>query len=129
MIPNYKDIVDLLKKGATVEAQEKIMELREGVLELQEENASLKSQIRELREQLQVRSHLDFEDGVYWLWEEDEAGDPSIKTGPFCQRCYDDENKLVRLQTKSVPQVDVYGASIGPDVKYHTCLKCRSNYD
>ncbi|BBE52072.1 hypothetical protein OYT1_ch2560 [Ferriphaselus amnicola] len=129
MIPNYKDIVDLLKKGATVEAQEKIMELREGVLELQEENAFLKSQISELREQIKIKSHLDFADGVYWLWEEDEAGDPLIKIGPFCQRCYDDENKLVRLQSKTIPHVDVYGDTRSPDVKYHTCLKCRSNYD
>ena len=31
MIPNYKDIVELIKKGATVEAQEKIMELRDNL--------------------------------------------------------------------------------------------------
>ena len=29
-MPEFKDIVDLVKKGATVEAQEKIMELRSG---------------------------------------------------------------------------------------------------
>jgi len=28
MLPRYKDIAELVKKGATVEAQEKIMELR-----------------------------------------------------------------------------------------------------
>jgi len=44
-LPNYKDIVELLKKGATIEAQEKIMELREAALELQEENISLKNQV------------------------------------------------------------------------------------
>lgn len=36
--PNYKDIIELIKKGSTIEAQEKIMELREGALALQEEN-------------------------------------------------------------------------------------------
>jgi hypothetical protein len=35
MLPRYKDIVDLLKKGSTMEAQEQIMSLREGALELQ----------------------------------------------------------------------------------------------
>jgi len=35
MIPKYKDIVDFMKEGATVEAQEKMMESREGALELQ----------------------------------------------------------------------------------------------
>jgi len=49
-LPSYKDIVDLLKKGATIEAQEKIMELRESALELQEENINLKNQVLELQE-------------------------------------------------------------------------------
>ncbi|WP_114277903.1 hypothetical protein [Thioalbus denitrificans] len=48
-LPNYKDIVELLKKGATIEAQEKIMELREAALELQEENINLKNQVIELQ--------------------------------------------------------------------------------
>jgi hypothetical protein len=42
MLPKYKDIVELLKKGSTIEAQEQIMNLREGALELQEENHELK---------------------------------------------------------------------------------------
>ncbi len=37
-LPNYGDIVELIKKGATLEAQEKIMELRDGALDLQEQN-------------------------------------------------------------------------------------------
>lgn len=41
-MPSYKDIVDLIKKGATIEAQEKIMELREAAVELQDENISLR---------------------------------------------------------------------------------------
>jgi uncharacterized protein with PIN domain len=48
-LPNYKDIVELLKKGATIEAQEKIMELREAALALQEENINLKNQVLELQ--------------------------------------------------------------------------------
>jgi len=40
-LPTYKDIVDLIKKGATVEAQERIMVLREAVIELKDENSSL----------------------------------------------------------------------------------------
>jgi len=51
-LPSYKDIVDLLKKGATIEAQEKIMELREYALDLQEENMNLKNHILELQEQV-----------------------------------------------------------------------------
>ncbi len=48
-LPSYKDIVELLKKGATIEAQEKIMELREAALALQEENINLKNKVLELQ--------------------------------------------------------------------------------
>ena len=98
MIPKYKDIVDLIKKGATVEAQEKIMELREAALELQEENVELKSRIKGLEEELQIKETLEYSGSTYWLWKEDDAGDFTIKDGPFCQRCYDAEQKLIRLQ-------------------------------
>ena len=51
-LPSYKDIAELIKKGATIEAQEKIMELRESALALQEENINLKNQILELSERV-----------------------------------------------------------------------------
>jgi len=51
-LPKYKEIVDLLKKGATLEAQEKIMELRESAFELQEHNLELKEEIRSLKQEL-----------------------------------------------------------------------------
>ena len=129
MIPNYKDIVELIKKGATVEAQEKIMELREGALELQEENTALKTQVRELEEKLKIQGQLEFVEGVYWLWEEDEAGDFTIKTGPYCQHCYDDEMKLIRLQKVPVDDYDPSTGTVQKSIRlYYTCYKCKSNY-
>ena len=98
MIPKYKDIVDLIKKGATIEAQKKIMNLREAALELQEENVDLKSHIKKLEEELKIKESLEYSRSCYWLWKENDAGDFTIKDGPFCQRCYDVEQKLIRLQ-------------------------------
>ena len=43
MLPKYRDIVDLLKKGSTLEAQEQIMRLREGALELQRRKSGTKA--------------------------------------------------------------------------------------
>ena len=107
-IPTYKDIVDLMKKGATVEAQERIMELREAVLELQEENVSLRQNIRQLEEQLSLEKELGFDGSVYWRT----TGGNRI--GPFCQRCHDVDKKLVRLQD--------YG-----DAWF--CLGCKMSHD
>lgn len=51
-LPSYKSIAELIKKGATIEAQEKIMQLREAAVELQEENINLKNTVLELQEQI-----------------------------------------------------------------------------
>jgi ribosomal protein L37AE/L43A len=92
LLPNYKDIIELLKKGSTIEAQEKIMELREGALELQEENMKLKERINELESELNKKKQIQWEAPFYWI-----IGDES-KEGPICQKCYDSDNKLIRLQ-------------------------------
>jgi len=94
LIPEYKEIIELLKKGLTLEAQEKIMELRVAALELQEENLKFRERIRQLEGELQLNKNLIFEakTGLYWL-----SGSDGLRDGPFCAICRDKENKLVRL--------------------------------
>lgn len=108
VLPSYKEIVDLLKKGATLEAQEKIMELREAVVVLQDENIALKQKVAELEQKLQIRSALVWRPPLYWLQEE------QGERGPFCQRCYDVNGRLVRLQN--------------PERGFWRCLECKNNY-
>ncbi|NVK24933.1 MAG: hypothetical protein HWE10_08395 [Gammaproteobacteria bacterium] len=67
MLPKYKDIVELLKKGSTIEAQEQIMDLREGALELQEENYELKEKIRDLEAKLKATEDWSIEKSRYAL--------------------------------------------------------------
>jgi len=107
-LPNYKDIVELIKKGSTLEAQEKIMELREASLELQEENLNLREENKSLKEKIQLNEELDFDGKIYWLINKGE------KIGPFCQKCFDSESKLIRLQS---------------DGKYWDCYACHCVYD
>ena len=66
ILPNYKDIIDLVKKGSTLEAQEKILELREAAMELQEENMSLRSRIKELEDQLSLKQQVQWDKPYYW---------------------------------------------------------------
>jgi len=107
-LPNYKDIVDLIKKGSTIEAQEKIMELREGALGIQEENLELKAKIKDLEEKLNKKEEVYWEPPFYWV----NKGD--VKDGPFCQKCYDSESKLVRLQNA--------------DKGAWRCVSCKINF-
>ncbi len=51
-LPKFSEIVELIKKGSTIEAQEKIMELRHAMMDLQEENLALREQVSALREQI-----------------------------------------------------------------------------
>jgi len=87
-IPNYKDIMDLLKKGLTIEAQEKIMELREAAIELQEDNLKLREKVSQLEAQIKRSKDLRLENESYRL-----ENDPV----PFCQVCYDNDKKLIHL--------------------------------
>ncbi|RLL52305.1 hypothetical protein D8Y20_07265 [Mariprofundus sp. EBB-1] len=98
MIPKYKDIVDLIKKGSNVEAQEKIMELREAVMEFQDENLELRKKIKAIEEREDIRDRLIFEKSVYYVCIENEAGDLTDRDGPYCQKCWDANSKLIRLQ-------------------------------
>ena len=93
-IPDYKDIAELLKKGLTIEAQEKIMELRTGALEIQEENLKLRERVKKLESELALATDLIFEPvhGLYWMRKPDGSQD-----GPFCVICYDQHQRLARL--------------------------------
>ena len=92
LLPSYKEISDFLNEGSILEAKEKIMELREGSLALQEEILMLKEKIKELEGQLTKKKNVVFEDHYYWVKEGEK------REGPYCQRCYDSENKLIRLR-------------------------------
>ena len=107
MIPKYKDIVDLIKKGSTVEAQEKIMELREATIELQEENIGLKQKIVELEEILNKKEKMEFRAPFYFM-DGDEV--------PFCPRCWEVENNAVHFPPP-------FNSSHG---LVYTCSECDS---
>lgn len=109
MIPKYKDIIDLIKKGSTVEAQEKIMELREVALELQEENLRLREQLHNAEQALKQKDKMVYEAPFYWV------ENNKSKDGPYCQNCFDSEGKQIHLQHN------------GND--YWTCLSCGKGYE
>jgi ribosomal protein L37AE/L43A len=52
------------------------------------------TKIRELEEVLALRADLEYEAPYYWRINEGK------KDGPFCQQCYDADDKLIRLQEK-----------------------------
>ncbi len=106
MIPKYKDIVELLKKGSTLEAQEKIMELREAVMESQEENHALKERVKELEAELAFKNSVTFKHPFYY-----EEGD----NNPLCAKCWEVDHVAVHYPYP-------FNSAAGP--KY-TCPNCK----
>jgi hypothetical protein len=90
-LPSYREIVDLLKKGATIEAQEQIMALREAALALQEENFSLREENRQLKESNALAAKIERHGNCYYKIDDTE------KKHPYCLACWDADRKLVSL--------------------------------
>lgn len=102
-IKTASDIAKLIKdSGSTLEKAEiklQIAELISALADAKIEMAGVQSEILEkdktisaLQDLLDARKNLVWEAPYYWV----EEGDK--KDGPFCQKCYDVDHKLVRLQ-------------------------------
>jgi hypothetical protein len=103
-IPSAKEIWDLVKSGATIEAQEKIMELRQALLDEQEKTARLTQQLGDAEHRLELRG-LKFERAAYW----------KDNDGPYCQRCADADAKLIRVHD--------YESGAGKGWRCHACAQ------
>lgn len=108
IINNAKEIADLVQKLGNIELYRKIVELEAQIIDLTRENHTRSEQVSELQRQLSVKGQLRYEEKMYWLV------DGNKKEGPYCQRCYDLEQKLVRLQ----PWDDAW-----------MCFGCKSSVD
>lgn len=111
VIPDFTTTFDILKKGATLEAQEMIMNLREKFQKLREENFDLREENQKLRNQLISQMTLVYEAPYYW------RNEGERKDGPFCQQCYDSAKEQIRLQHH-----DGYGEGAWE------CKNCKSDF-
>ena len=98
-IPTFRDLVAMLGKTLTIEAQQTIMALQEEHLNLREQNNQLREENAKLKQLAEVKKKLQYEAPYYMLL------DGGSKDGPFCQNCYDTHERLVRLQRMQGPGV------------------------
>jgi hypothetical protein len=84
------------------ELREKVMELNEALLDLHSQNLELRRELEEFQIRKQMR--FDLETETYW------QGDD----GPFCQKCFDKEQSVIRLRTV--------------DETCWVCTSCSSDY-
>lgn len=124
IISNAKEIADLVKKIGNVELYRRIIDLEGEIIELSGQNHSLKEQVSALEQKLKLRAQLKFSDSMYWL------ADGDAKDGPFCQRCYDVDGKLVRVHPRTADGYDSSSNRVLPGAEhYHKCFQCNAIYD
>ena len=63
LIETTKTVVELAKKGVTVELEEKLMQLREEALELREENITLRDENLRLKAKVELQEKMNFKKG------------------------------------------------------------------
>ena len=68
--------------------------------------------INSLEKSLKLKEKLEFDGAIYWLPKETGG-----KDGPFCQQCFDNDDKIIRLQYD-----DEYKH------EHWYCLTCSNNY-
>jgi hypothetical protein len=107
IIDDAKDIAKLIKKYNDADLYQKIVDLRDEIFKLREENLRLKEKNKTLEEEKSINEKILWESPYYWIKDRDK------KDGPFCQKCFDENKKLIRLQNYK------YG-------RWH-CLVCKSD--
>lgn len=95
ILDNAKDVAELIKKYNDQELYQKIIDLRDEIFSLKEENLAQKERIKILEDELSIKNNLIYDKPYYWLKDSDS------KDGPFCQKCWDADKKLIRLQGRS----------------------------
>ena len=100
-----KIVGELVKKGVTLELQEKIMQLREEALQLEEDKQRLTKENAELREKLEWKQKLRRSRALYWC-----EGDDT----PFCPYCWERSKLAIHLS-------NYHG-------NYCKCMECKTTY-
>jgi hypothetical protein len=121
------DIVKLIKDSDIfldkTEIKLKLADLTSALAETKIQLADIKElliekdkKIRELEERITIVGNVVYEDRYYWKIVDDQ------KDGPFCQRCFDADSKLIRLQKG-------HSTLYEHTSRWYSCHKCKCRYD
>ena len=92
IIDTLKDVVNIAQKIGNIELQKQILSLQSDALKLVDENTNLRQEVATLKEVTKIKGAIRFWDGEYFLKNDDGSED-----GPFCQICWDVDQRLVPL--------------------------------
>jgi hypothetical protein len=109
---NAKESIDEIEQESKfLELKSSILDAKDNVLDLRSALIEKDEEIQKLKEELKVQNEIKFEPPVYWHITDDG------KDGPFCQKCYDVDKNLVRLQIFDSSHEGAWN-----------CTACQSHY-
>jgi hypothetical protein len=110
LIGDIKDAAKLVQQIGNMDLYKRILDLQAEAMELVETARAKDEEISELKKKLQVRGQIVYFTAAYYV--KNDKGE--VMTGePFCQRCYDVEGLMCRLQMDGV---------------YGLCHNCKSRF-
>jgi len=88
-----KSTAKVLQEAGKIEQYQQILETMEKLLEMQNKIIELESENKDLKEKLSIKENLIYENNSYWI------NDEGKKNGPFCSRCWDKNQELIRIHS------------------------------
>jgi len=98
-------ISEIEQKTKSLELMENIVNAKSNIVELKSALIDKDEKIQRLEKELKLKKEMIFEAPVYWHIEN------NVKDGPFCQKCYDVDKNLVRLQVFDVSHEGAWNCS------------------
>jgi hypothetical protein len=114
IIDILKSTAETLRKADKIEEFQQILSVQEKLLEMQKNILDLEEKNKSLNEKLKLKENVFFENNAYWLKKDDGS-----KDGPFCLRCWDKNQKLIRMQ---------YHAALSYRRASFDCTDCKYVY-
>lgn len=102
-----KSVAKTLREADKIPQYEQILGVQEKLLEMQSKIAELESEKKDLKEKLETKESLTYENNAYWITRDGK------KDGPYCSRCWDVEKNTVRLKPSGNPA-------------FHSCPECKT---
>lgn len=103
MAIDFLKIIEMIKDP---DLRMKITDLYGQNIKLEEENHKLRTNLQEIKERSKINSELTHKDNHYFIGDD----------GPFCTKCWDADDKLVRL----------HEGSPANGQRYFTCPNCKT---
>ena len=118
MIDGLRVAGRVLQEAGKIEQYQQILEAQQKMLEMQSSIADLTEENKNLKRRLELEVSLQFENNAYW------SVTSNQKDGPFCSRCWDVDNKTVRLKPGVSNQS--FSTCPGCKIQFQTDLRFKS---